>query len=137
MEISAYQVSNVLRVYKVQLRQSKLSDNDNTHDKRLPDKIDISSEAKKKAVIDKIASNAFDRITLNGTYEEIEKKAFKKLKNECGGLWSVSKEASNQILFKEIDENGEAVHSLSLEDSRFLSHKLKEITKEMVDDNVS
>ena len=136
MVISAYQVSNVLRVYKGQLRQGKRSNRADTFDSRIPDKINISSDAQRKAVIDRIASDAFERITVNGPRGPIEKKAFQKLENEYGAHLSVTKKNSREILFKEIDRNGETIHSLSLQDSKFLSHKLKEITKKTVDENM-
>jgi len=136
MVISAYQVNNVLRVYKGQLRQGKMSERAHTHDTPLQDMISISSEAKRKVILDKIATDAFERITFNGSGEAIEKKAFEKLETEYGSRLSVTEKNPNEILFKEIDEEGETIHSLSLEDSQFLSHKLKEITKEMLDDNI-
>lgn len=134
--VSAYQVNNVIRVYKGQLRQGKISSREDTPDSRIPDKINISSDTQKKAVIDRIASDAFERITANGPRGPIEKKAFKKLENEYGAHLSVTKKNSREILFKEIDKDGETIHSLSLQDSKFLSHKLKEITKETVDENM-
>ncbi len=39
----------------------------------------------------------------------------------------------NGLIFKEIDENGETINSLSIEDSIFLTNKLKEITEETID----
>ena len=136
MVISNYQVNNVLRVYKGQLRQDRLSNQSNTGGTRLPDKVSISSEAKRKAVIDKIASDVYSRITQNGPNDNVEKEVFKKLESEYGGYLIIAKENQNELQFKEIDENGETVHSLSLEDSEFLNHKLKEITKETVDQNM-
>jgi len=136
MVISAYQVNNVLRVYKGQLRQGKMFSRTDTQDKPLQDRINISSEAKKKVIMDKIASDALERITVNGPHEVVGKKAYEKLEDEYGSHLSITKGISNEILFKEIDENGETIHSLSLEDSKFLSHKLKEISKETVDENI-
>jgi hypothetical protein len=73
MLISTYQVNNVLRVYGEQLRQNRLSDNEKSGDARSPDKIDISSEAKRKAIVDKIASDIVDRITQFGPHENYTK----------------------------------------------------------------
>jgi hypothetical protein len=42
----------------------------------------------------------------------------------------------NGLIFKEIDENGETINSLSIEDSNFLTNKLKEITEETIDKNM-
>jgi len=136
MVISAYQVNNVLRVYKGQLRQGKLSNRVNAGNTQAPDKISISAEAKRKAVIDKVTANVFDRITQSGPQDGVEKQVFEKLENEYGGHLVVTRSNPNALQFKEIDEDGETVHSLSLEDSEFLSEKLREITKETVDQNM-
>lgn len=136
MVISTYQVNNVLRVYKGQLRQGQLSNRANTEETIMPDRISISSEAKRKAVIDRIASDVYNRITQNGPHDDVEKKVFEKLENEYGGHLTIAQESQNELHFKEINEHGETIHLLSLEDSKFLSHKLKEITKETVDQNM-
>ena len=136
MVISAYQVNNVLRVYKGQLRQGKLVNRVNAENAKMPDKVSISAEAKRKSVIDKIASDIFDRITQHGPNNEVEKKVFEKLETEYGEHLAVAQGTANELQFKIIDERGEAVHAVSLEDAEFLSHKLKEITKETVDKNM-
>ncbi len=133
MVISSYQVNNVLRVYKGQLRQSKLVNRVNAGNTQIPDKISISAEAKRKAVIDKVASDIYDRITQNGPSNDVEKEVFEKLETEFGEHLAITEGNASDLQFKVLDDNGEAVHSLSLEDSQFLSHKLKEITKEAVD----
>jgi hypothetical protein len=48
----------------------------------------------------------------------------------------VSPEDAKGFLFKVIDEKGEALHSLSIEDSNFLTQKLREITTQTVDKNL-
>ena len=136
MVISAYQVNNVLRVYGDQLRQNRISNRTKNSDSRTPDKINISGEAKRKAVIDKVASGIVERNTQNGPNDNIEKEVFKKLENEYGGNLVITKKTPTDLIFKEIDENGETINSLSIEDSQFLRYKLEEITKETVDKNM-
>ncbi len=136
MVISTYQVNNVLRVYKGQLRQGKMSNQANIGENRAPDKINISAEAKRLAVIDKVAADIYNKITQHGPHDGVEKEVFGKLENQYGGHLTIAKRDTNELLFKEIDEKGETVRSLSLEDSQFLSHELKEITKETVDKNM-
>jgi len=136
MVISAYQINNVLRVYKGHLRQGRLASQVNLGNTRqTPDKISISPEAKRKAVIDKVVADIFDRIVTDGPNNEVEKQVFEKLETEYGGHLVVARQNQNELHFKEIDENGETAHSLSLEDSSLLGDKLKEIAKETVDRN--
>ncbi|MEE8398119.1 MAG: DVU0524 family FlgM-associated protein [Desulfobacterales bacterium] len=136
MVISTYQVNNVLRVYKGQLRQGKMATQSDVTANRAPDKINISAEAKRMAVIDKVAGDIYNKITQHGPNGSVEKEVFQKLENQYGGHLAIAKEDANGLLFKEIDERGETVHFLSLEDSKFLSHELKAITKETVDKNM-
>ncbi len=136
MSISAYQVNNVLRVYGDQLRQTKISSNPKSSDTRSPDKIDISAEAKRKAIVDKVASDIVDKITHYGPHDGVEKEVFQKLEDEYGGHLTITREGPNELIFKEIDENGETINSLSIADSEFLWYKLEKITKETVRENM-
>ena len=136
MVISTYQVNNVLRVYGEQLRQNRLSGKEKDGDARSPDKIDISSEAKRKAIVDKIASDIVDRITQFGPHENVEKEVFRKLEDDYGAHLTVGGNGSTDLIFKVIDEDGETMNSLSLEDSKFLRYKLQEITRDTVNRNM-
>lgn len=136
MVISTYQVNNVLRVYGEQLRQNRLADKEKSGDASSPDKIDISSEAKRKAIVDKIASDIVDRITQFGPNENVEKEVFKRLEDEYGANLAVAGNGSTDLIFKVIDEDGETMNSLSLEDSKFLRYKLQEITRDTVNRNM-
>ena len=136
MVISTYQVNNVLRVYGEQLRHNRLSNRPRSGADRSPDKISISTEAKRKAVIDKIASDIVDRITQHGPHENLEKEVFKKLEDEYGAQLAVAERNASDLIFKIIDEDGETVNSLSIEDSQFLRYKLKEITRDTVNKNM-
>ena len=137
MVISAYQVNNVLRVYGDQLRQGRISSRTKNADTPTPDKISISEGARRKSIIDTISSNIVDKITQNGPSENIEKEVFERLENEFGRNLAVNAEKPGEIIFKEINENGETINSLSIEDSEFLSYKLKEITQETVEKNMA
>ncbi|MBW1614650.1 MAG: hypothetical protein JRJ57_11955 [Deltaproteobacteria bacterium] len=136
MIISAYQINSVLRVYGDQLRHARIPNK--SKDSNIPqsDKISISAEAKRKALIEKISSNIVDKITQYGPNDNIEKEVFQKLENEYGANLAMAKKSPTEIIFKEIDENGETINSLSVEDSRFLKHKLEEITKETLNNNM-
>lgn len=136
MVISTYQVNNVLRVYGDQLRHNRLSSEEKRGDTCSPDKINISSEAKRKAIIDKIASDIVDKITRYGPHENVEKDVFKQLEDEYGAHLAVSKNTPTDLIFKVIDGNGETMNSLSIEDSQFLRYKLEEITRDIVDKNM-
>ena len=136
MLITAYKVNNVLRVYGDQLRQGKIAGRSKNRDAQLQDKIVISSNTRRKTIIENITSNIVDKIMQFGPLGKVEKEVFEKLENEYGAPLAVSGDNPNRLIFKEIDENGETVNSLSIEDSSFLTNKLKEITKETIDKNM-
>jgi hypothetical protein len=129
-------MSYVLRVYGDQLRHNRLSSKEKSGDTCSPDKINISSEAKRKAIIDKIASDIVDKITRYGPHENVEKDVFKQLEDEYGEHLAISRNTPTDLIFKVIDGNGETMNSLSIEDSKFLRYKLEEITRDIVDKNM-
>jgi hypothetical protein len=136
MVIASYQVNNVLRVYGDQLRQGRSVRKTGESSHPTPDRLEISGSARRKALIEKIASKIVERILQDGPHEAVEKEVFQKLQDEYGISLSVSPENDKGFLFKVIDEKGEALHSLSIADSNFLTQKLKEITTETIDKNM-
>ena len=136
MVISAYHVNNVLRVYGDQLRQSKISSRPKNANSAVPDRISISSNARRQTIIDNITSNIINKITQYGPHDNVEKEVFEKLENEYGGNLTISGDNPNELIFKEINENGETINSLSIEDSIFLTNKLKQITQETINKNM-
>jgi hypothetical protein len=136
MVIFPYQVNNVLRVYGDQLRHNRISSKSKDDNIPQSDKISISAEAKRKSVIDKISSDIIEKITQYGPHDNIEEEVFQKLENEYGANLAIAKNSPTELIFKVIDENGETINSLSVEDSKFLKYKLEEITKETVNNNM-
>ena len=126
MVISTYQVNNVLRVYGDQLRLNKIPNRPKNIENRAPDKVSISAGARRQSIIDRIALSIVDRIIQYGPHEEVEKEVFRKLEDEFGAPLTITKKGSSELLFKLIDENGEAINSLSIEDSQFLNSKFGE-----------
>lgn len=115
MVISAYQVNNVLRVYHDQLRYGKASSRPE-NSTRTPDQVSISTGGKRKAVIDKIASSIADKINRSDTRNEIGKDELKELAGEFGVQLDVSRNNSNDLVYKMIDDQGETIKLLTIED---------------------
>ena len=125
MVISAYQVNNVLRVYGDQLRQSMISNRIEGTDTNTPDRISISAKTRQETIIDDITSNIIERITQSGSHDNVEKEVFKKLESEHGKSLNINENRHSELTFKEIEGNGETINSISIEDSKFLTNKLK------------
>jgi hypothetical protein len=94
-----------------------------------PDRINISDKAKRKAIVNKIASEIVEKITSFGPQENVEEEVSKNLENEYGVQLDITRKSPNDLLFKIIDENGETLNSLSIENSEFLRYKLEEVNK--------
>ena len=122
MVISAYQINNVLRVYGEQLRRGRISNRQRSTDTNAPDKISISANARRETIIDDITSNIVEIITRFEPHKNVESEHGKPLTNNEG--------RHNKLIFKEINKNGETINSFSLEDSKYLTSKLKESTLE-------
>ncbi len=137
MNITTYQIHNVLRAYGKQLSQSKrLQHKKGDALLRRTDRISLSVQARRKAIIDRVTSDIINRIINDGPHYEMEQEAFGQLEDEYGGSLSVNNEDS-ELVFKVIDkEKGEVTKTLSIEDSNFLKDRLKEITKNKVDDQM-
>ena len=130
MVISSYHVNNVLRVYGDQLRQGKNSDGSNGSEKSSPDRFSISDSAKRRVIVNKIAADILEKITNFGPEENFNEEVTKNLEDEYGVQLDITRKSPNDLLFKIIDENGETLNSLSIENSEFLRYKLEEIDKE-------
>jgi len=70
MQIPSYQIQNVLKVYSKQLSQGKMLSRNNKFgvaNKVSADSVTISSEGKRRTIIDKVAANIVDKIITEGS----------------------------------------------------------------------
>ncbi|THB76141.1 MAG: hypothetical protein D3926_18665 [Desulfobacteraceae bacterium] len=138
MQIPSYQIQNVLKVYSRQLSQGKmLSKNKfvNTG-KASADNVTISSEGKRQAIIEKVASNIVDRIITEGPKEQSEKNIASQIEKELGKKINFSK-TKNQFTYTVVDKNNQKItHTLSVEDSKFIVKRMTELAREVADKNM-
>ncbi|MGB5158665.1 DVU0524 family FlgM-associated protein [Desulfobacterium sp. N47] len=116
MVISAYQVNNVLRVYHDQLRNSRASRRQVNNSALSPDRVTISTNAKQKAVSDKIASSIANKINQYGTKDEIGNESLNKFEKDPEIQQSVSQNIPADLVFKMIDDDGETIKMFNIED---------------------
>lgn len=138
MTVSAYQIQNVLRVYSEQLRQGKTLKRYVLSKESPKDKIDISTEGKRSAIIKKLASEVVDKIVHFGPTNDIEASTLKALEEEYGSKLRVDKdESTNELIFKVINKrNNETIEIIPPEEANFLKQRLEEIAKSRIDDNM-
>lgn len=119
MVISAYQVNNVLRVYRDQLRKSRISGRKANNSTQSPDIVSISSSAKEKAISEKIASSIANKINQYSTNDGVEKEPLNNFEDESEIQPKVSQNVPADLIFKMIDERGETVKMLNIEDIKY------------------
>jgi len=123
MVISEHHINNVLRVYGDQLRQSIISSRPEDTYTSEPEKIGISATSRRETILEDITANIIEKITRSVPHDNVEKEVFKKLENKHEKSLVINDDRHNKLIFKEIDENGETINSLSIKNSRFLSNK--------------
>jgi len=138
MQIPSYQIQNVLKVYSRQLSQGKIISRNKfgTASKVSADSVTISSEGKRKAIIDKVAANIVDRIVTEGPKEKNEEQITSQIEKELGKKINFTKN-KNQFTYTVIDENNQkSTHTLSVEDSKFIVKRMTELAREVADSNM-
>ncbi len=144
MTITSYQVQSILRTYAKQLsRGQRLARSRATSAPAPSDQVNISIEARRKQVIEKITAEIVSNIGyrlpgLGAGPGGLEDMALKELSRQYGQTLDIGQdEASGQLVFKVLDaENGEVVQTLGAEESASLQDRLYAITQEFIDRNM-
>jgi len=138
MQIPSYQIQNVLKVYSQQLSQGKVPGKNKfaNVNKISADSVTISSESKRQAIIDKVASNIVDRIITEGPPKKTQEKITSQFEKEFDKNINFTKE-KNQFTYTKIDENNKkTTHTLSVEDSKFIVQRMTELARKIADSNM-
>jgi hypothetical protein len=136
MQIPSYQMHNVLKVYSRQLSENKPQPQTRSSGRKTGegDRITISAEGKRKAIIDRVAADVVDRITRYGPREDLDHEVLNRLRIEAGSEAESSPADSGQFVFNVIgDDDRKQTSSLPLETSDFLTQRLEELAKEAVE----
>jgi hypothetical protein len=139
MHIPSYQIQNVLKVYSKQLSQQKFLAKNKTLQQNTmsADSVTISSKGKRQAIIEKVASNIIDRITMEGPQEPVEENIASQIEKELGKKINFTNKKENKFTYTYIDENDQKVtKSLSIEDSDFVMKRMTELAKQVADSNM-
>ncbi|WDP89599.1 MAG: hypothetical protein HUN04_07645 [Desulfobacter sp.] len=138
MQIPSYQIQNVLKVYSRQLSQGKMLSKSKfgNANKVSADSVNISSEGKRQAIIDKVAANIVDRIITEGPKEGNEEQITDQIEKELGKKINFTK-GKTQFTYTTVDENNnKVVKTLSVEDSRFVVERMTELARQVADNNM-
>ncbi|MFH1035738.1 MAG: DVU0524 family FlgM-associated protein [Pseudomonadota bacterium] len=144
MAITSYQVQNILRTYAKQLsRGQRLARSRAASGPAPSDQVNISIEARRKQVIEKITAEIVSNIGyrlpgLGGGLGGVEDMALKQLSLEYGQNLDIGQDAATgQLQFKVLDsQSGEVVQALGPEESSKLQERLFVITQDIIDRNM-
>jgi len=114
MHVPSYQINNVLKTYSKQVSQNKALnrqkdlglDNAPAHDK-----ITLSAEGKRKAVIDKVASDIINRLTTTGAAGDKDVEVAAQVWKEKGGESDVERKKNGRFVYNYIGEDDEKTTS--------------------------
>jgi hypothetical protein len=144
MTVTSYQVQNILRTYAKQLSRGQRLARSRTSGETAPDdQFNISVEARRRRVIEKITSEIVAGIgsRMPGLREElggIEEQALRQLSQEYGKHLDIRQDEDNgQLMFRVVDPHkAEIVQELDAQESAELQERLFAITQEIIDRNM-
>ena len=134
MHISSYQMHNVLNVYRKQFTRNELSQRQSTGDVEAPgDRVSLSSEGKRQAIIEKVTAEIVERITNFGPQEALDHEIINQLEQDTGATVNFGDSNNSEFIYNFIDaKNEKASGTLSINDSNGLVSRLEELAKEAV-----
>ena len=135
MNISNYQMHNVLKVYTQQLSRNRTSEYRGVKTaKPASDSISISAEAKREVVIAKVTAEIVDRITRKGPQNDVDREIVDQLQNEIDRQAVFDQSNGSDFVYNVIDaDRVKEKTRLSVEDSDFLVKRLGQMAKEAAD----
>jgi methionyl-tRNA formyltransferase len=139
MQIPSYQIQNVLKVYSRQLSQGKILSRNrfNMAHNISADNVTISSEGKRQAIIDKVATNIVQKIITEGPGEKSEEQIANQIEKELGKKINYDRD-KNQFTYTAVDsQNNRVTHTLSVEDSTFVVKRMTELARQVADNNMA
>jgi len=131
MYVPSHQMHNVLNVYSKQLRQTMASEGrGKMPQKPKSDKISLSPEGKRQAMIDKVSRDILDKISNYSSRNENRKRF-----TDYAAKESVPhKVGKKTFVFNAIDSiNQKIKNTLSVDDSNFLLQQFEQLAKKAGD----
>ena len=135
MLVSSYQIHNVLNVYSKQLSQDRNArklkpDNE----KQPPDQINLSSEGKRKAIIERVAQDILNKISRYGTNNQMKTQEQDLYREKAKSVADSDNKKESGFVFNVIDElNKKTTTALSVKDTEFLIDRLEQLAKDAVE----
>ena len=135
MYVPSYQMHNVLNVYSKKLRHN-ISSKDQRNSKKLPvDQVDLTSDRKRRATIEKVSKEILDKIIRLGTQSDSAPHGRSEhitSSKDKGCAMAIPNKAG--FVFNIIDTiNKKSTNTVSVEDSKFLIQRLDQLSKDAIE----
>ena len=135
MYVPSYQMHNVLNVYSKKLRHSISSKDQNTSEKLPVDRVDLTSEGKRRTTIEKVSKEILDKIIRFGSQTDSPHPHGRSehMKVNMDKVSASAKPNSVGFVFNVIDTiNKKTTNTVSVEDSSFLIQRLEQLSKDAI-----
>ena len=135
MFVPSYQMHNVLSVYSRSLRHNITSGKDqNTSEKQPADRINSTTEGKRRSTIEKVSKEIFDKIIRFGSQADSSQPKTKQIKGKVNRKVASAKTNKTGFVFNVIDTiNKKTTNTVSVEDSSFLIQRLEQLSKDTME----
>ena len=131
MFVPSYQMHNVLNDYSKKLRHNITSKDQNMSKKALTDRVNLTSEGKRRATIEKVSKEIFDKIIRFGSPADSLLRRSKQIKGKADKEIASAKTNKTGFVFNVIDTiNKKTTNMVSVEDSSFLIQRLEQLSKD-------
>ena len=132
MYVPSYQMHNVLSVYSRNLRQNITSGREKyTPEKPAADRVNLTAEGKRRATIEKVSKEIFDKITRFGSQADSLDQSSEQIKEKVDKDTESVKSKKTGFVFNVIDTiNKKTTNTVSVEDSSFLLQRLEQLSKD-------
>ena len=131
MFVTSYQIHNVLNVYSKQLGQDRNTQKLKLgNEKQQLDQIDLSSEGKRKAILDRVAQDILNKISRYGSKSKVGTQEQDQSREKAKNSRDPDNKKETGFVFNVIDDfNKKTTTALSVKDTKFLIGRLEQLAK--------
>ena len=134
MFVPSYQMHNVLNVYTKKLRHNINSKDQNRSEKPLAERGNLTSERKRRATIEKVSKEIYEKIIRFGSQAESSHPKSEQIKVKVAKAVASAKTNKSGFVFNVIDTiNRKTTNTVSVEDSSFLIQRLEQLSKDTLE----
>lgn len=134
MFVPSYQMHNVLNVYSKKLRHNITAKDQKAAEKSPSHRVNSNSEAKRRATIEKVSKDIFDKIIRLGSQTDSPHQKSEKIKRNLDKETASAQKNKAGFVFNVIDTiNKKKTNTVSVEDSNFLIQRLEQLAKETME----